>query len=592
MLLRVGRQHDLVRRMTAAKTSKAQSFGAFFVSLGTAKLTPQVAARAKLLAERSGTRLRWYLLDEPEKLNLMILSGMNEIAADDRVLERSLKLRSLIQGSDRTPAEIVPVSELLQGDAFRVTLADLASVYRHNRRFARMCENQVFINLHPILRRRGAKNSRTPIVVRLVHYVLTEIALKLHLVNLGHCDVEYGLTREMRVWQAIAAGEFKEIPHNWSPPQFVTVESDDPVKSSLSLEGVSFAYSKADRLHNGLVNANLKARGIFGILGPNGSYKTTLLRIIAGHLVPSRGKIKIDSTEITHLPPERRGVVTVFQDFALFPHLSGLDNVLEGSRLLSNYSKEQKLWLAEMHMRRLGVAHCANRLPRGMSGGEQQKIAIARALMAEPKVLLLDEPTAALDTLQREALAKLLKQLSAMDAALVTLLVSHDRDFVVSVAENLAVIDRGHILATGAQAELMSNPPSARVAEILGTHNVVSGHLSSKGSFVATRGTANLNLQPATVPSDLLDKDCIVLIRRDAFLPVQTADPGNLSAGRLRAVVNEIADRGAVLQASLCVEDNFEFVALWLRSMITRDMKVGDPIDLIVDANALTIVAN
>ncbi len=586
------RSKDSLARPTAA----GRKSGIFLLSLGSPRLTPDTVERVVSSAWEEGVRLSLYLLDAPEKMNLRLLYNLDEASAFDRVEEQCLKLVSRIPSPLRKQVAVRRVSDLCDAPRFVAALTWIRETFATNRHFARSCENQVYVNLQPVLQRLGVRNRRHPIVRKLSDYLLVELALKRFLGDAEPYEVEYGLGPDMRIWQELSSGHFEGFPSTRPAPAFIAVDPSVSAGGRLTLKDISFSYSRGRASANplsGLANVGIAAQGITAILGPSGSFKTTLLRIIAGHLVPATGCIIIGDQDVTRMPTERRGVATVFQDYALFPHLTGLANVLEGGRLVPYYSREQRRWLAAMYLRRLNIAHCATQLPGEMSGGEQQRVAIGRALMAEPRVLLLDEPTAALDTLQRDGLADLITRLSRMSPTLVTLIVSHDRDFVLDVAGTLAVMDRGRILATGNRSDLLTSPPSRRVAEILGTHSVVRGTLNRDGLFVIGHDDGvELQLRSTqSIPHTLLGQPCFALVRHDGLTirPAQRHPAPDSSW--IPAIIGDVVDRGSTLRATVRILNLCDFVVLMTKAAAKGDIREGTEVEAMIYPDAVTIVS-
>lgn len=203
------------------------------------------------------------------------------------------------------------------------------------------------------------------------------------------------------------------------------------------------------------------------LLGPSGSGKTLLLETMAG-LHPHQGAVSLDGADITHLRPEQRGFGFVFQDYALFPHLRVRDNVAFGIRYRQTATNIDRL------LRRFGITHLADRYPPSLSGGEQQRIALARALAVQPHVLLLDEPLSSLDLPTREALrADLTEVLAGMTSVYVT----HDRDEAHMLADQVAVIRDGRIVQMDSPAAVFARPADAFVARFTGSNCVPAAQL-------------------------------------------------------------------------------------------------------------------
>ena len=203
------------------------------------------------------------------------------------------------------------------------------------------------------------------------------------------------------------------------------------------------------------------------LAGPSGAGKTTILQIVAGLHTPDHGVVECGGATWTQLPPERRRCGYVFQDYALFPHLSAWRNVAYG---IEHDGRRQR---AHALLARFGLEHRANAKPAELSGGERQRVALARALARDPEVLLLDEPLSALDVRTRAAAAR---ELAAVlrEAQVPTLLVTHDFAEAAQLGDRVGVIDRGRIVQLGAPAELSAKPASAFVADFTGA-NVLTG---------------------------------------------------------------------------------------------------------------------
>lgn len=579
-------------------TKSQHRVGIFLVSLGSYRLTVPQVAHIVEQATKTCSRFLLFLLDSAELINLRVLNNIDGQIATDRVEEQCLKLISGIPSSVSTQVEVCRISELYQDSQFISLIDYVELVYKDNKHFARMCENQVYRNLHPRLKRSGVKNRRHPIIHELTKYILIELALKLFLHKSKGYDIEYSAGPDMQVWQALVENKFQEFQSIKPTPAFEVIKLPEPNQNHVLLNQISYVYKKDIKKYlqcnkaSGLKDISCSIKGITAILGPSGSFKTTLLKIIAGHLIPASGTVSIDGINVTNIPCERRKVATVFQDYALFPHCTGIENVLWGGRLLGHYSQAQLRWLAGMYLRRLNVSHCANSLPKGMSGGEQQRVAIARAMMAEPKVLLLDEPTAALDTLQRDSLAKLIKELSATSPSLVTLIVSHDRDFVLDVADNLAVMDQGQILATGNISELLASPPNRRTAEILGTHSVIAGTLNNERTFISTDNTISISIKWSKNLQDLCEKNCLALIRHDGIKIHRLSKPDNCNEFITEGVVKDLVDRGSTVRVVIQISSTIELVVISIKSEMLDQIRIGEQLLLDIKPDAVSVVSN
>ncbi|MGI5328716.1 ABC transporter ATP-binding protein [Actinomadura nitritigenes] len=215
-------------------------------------------------------------------------------------------------------------------------------------------------------------------------------------------------------------------------------------------------------------------RGEFlSILGPSGCGKTTLLNAIAGFVAPDGGRVLVDGDDITALPPHRRGLGMVFQNYALFPHLSVASNVAYGLRVHRVPKRERAERVADA-LRLVGLEEYADRRPRALSGGQQQRVAIARALATRPAVLLLDEPLSNLDAkLRREMRVELRKIQQSVGTTMV--FVTHDQEEALSLSDRIAVLNGGRLEQLGTPDEVYRRPASRFVAQFIGAANVLEG---------------------------------------------------------------------------------------------------------------------
>jgi ABC-type Fe3+/spermidine/putrescine transport system ATPase subunit len=249
------------------------------------------------------------------------------------------------------------------------------------------------------------------------------------------------------------------------------------------------------------------------LIGPNGSGKTTILECVAGIVRPNRGKIIIDNIDVTNLPPEKRRVGYVPQDFVLFPHLSADQNVafaLNGSA--SDKVREIMGWL--------GISNLVGRDVRSLSGGEKQKVALARALAVNPKVLLLDEPLSSLDPLSRDKLRRELKSIIAeiLDTMnLPVIYVTHNLSEADLMSDRLAVLNNGRMEQIGFKSEVFAEPHSRFIADFLG-YNILEGLVVESKDGVVVVDVEGIHIQVESEDLSLGDKVTIVLRPQDIVL--------------------------------------------------------------------------
>ena len=237
----------------------------------------------------------------------------------------------------------------------------------------------------------------------------------------------------------------------------------------IRFEGVTQRYDGVP-LFEGL-NLEIPSKQFFTLLGPSGCGKTTLLRMLAGFVVPDQGRIWFDDRDVTSVPVHKRGVGMVFQDYALFPDRSALANVLYGLDARGVAAGEARRRAMAM-LERVGLAAFADRSPATLSGGQRQRIAMARALVIEPQLLLLDEPLAALDVKLRVELRAMVRELQ-LESGITTVFVTHDQEEALALSDIVAVMDRGRLVQVGSPTEIYARPVNGYAADFLGSANLL-----------------------------------------------------------------------------------------------------------------------
>jgi putative spermidine/putrescine transport system ATP-binding protein len=241
----------------------------------------------------------------------------------------------------------------------------------------------------------------------------------------------------------------------------------------LELAVVSKSYGDTVAVER--VSLDIPAGSYCCFVGPSGCGKTSTLRLIAGHEIASDGDILIDDEVVTDEPPAQRGTAMVFQDYALFPHLSVIDNVAFGLRARGVNLAERHSAAREL-LTLVGLTGFDERRPSQLSGGQRQRVALARALIVRPKVLLLDEPLSALDPFLRQRMRGELKRLQ-VELGLTFVHVTHSQEEALALSDVIVVMKAGRVLQSGAPNEVFTRPVSPAVAEIMGGHNVTDGEV-------------------------------------------------------------------------------------------------------------------
>jgi len=256
-------------------------------------------------------------------------------------------------------------------------------------------------------------------------------------------------------------------------------------ESVLTLESIDKTYEGSGKPALDRVSFSVAPGEFFSILGPSGSGKTTILRIIAGFETPDRGRVTMDGVAMNDVPPNRRDVRTVFQSYALFPHLTVRDNVAYPLRMAGE-GKTARRNKAEEALALVEMSPYADRLPHQLSGGQRQRVALARAVVSRPKILLLDEPLGALDLRLRQQMQHTLVLLQK-ELGIAFVYVTHDQGEALSMSDRVAVMRDGRVAQLATPRELYFEPQSEFVSQFVGRSNLVPIQFEPAGAdFVAT----------------------------------------------------------------------------------------------------------
>jgi len=334
---------------------------------------------------------------------------------------------------------------------------------------------------------------------------------------------------------------------------------------AISLRGLFKKFGQLNAVDG--VSLDIADGEFFSMLGPSGSGKTTVLRLIAGFEQPTAGEIVLAGRTVTGTAPFDRNVNTVFQDYALFPHMSVLDNVAYGLRV-RKMPRAQRRERAREALNMVQLGHLVDRRPTQLSGGQRQRVALARAIVVQPKVLLLDEPLGALDQKLREQMQVELKSLQR-ELGITFIFVTHDQQEALTLSDRIAVFNNGQIVQVGTPRDVYESPQSEYVATFVGTSNVFEGAVSE--TVLERSGTYSLRPEKISI-----------------YAPDGNAGPrlpGSITAG---GVVAEMIYLG---EASRVIVDLHAGQRLNVLSSSASALRHGDRVEVSWQANDLVALS-
>ncbi|MFF9456578.1 ABC transporter ATP-binding protein [Streptomyces flaveolus] len=348
------------------------------------------------------------------------------------------------------------------------------------------------------------------------------------------------------------------------------------------LSGISKTYGSFTAVHP--LDLTVPQGSFFALLGASGCGKTTTLRMIAGLEEPSSGTVHLGDQDVTVLPPYKRPVNTVFQSYALFPHLDIFENVAFGLRRRGIKSVKKQV---EEMLDLVQLGEQARKKPHQLSGGQQQRVAVARALINHPKVLLLDEPLGALDLKLRRQMQLELKRIQT-EVGITFVHVTHDQEEAMTMADQVAVMNAGRVEQLGAPADLYENPRTTFVANFLGTSNLVEAEVvSTGGDDIAVKAAGDKLVLPRARCSASAQAGGKVLVgvRPEKISLTHADDAGSIPEGRNR-ITGKISNTSFIGVSTQYVVDcaacpEFEVYA----QNIDRDARLAPGADVVLHWN-------
>lgn len=367
----------------------------------------------------------------------------------------------------------------------------------------------------------------------------------------------------------------------------------------ITLTGLTKRFGSVTAVNN--VSLNIADGEFFTLLGPSGCGKTTTLRMIAGLELPDEGRIEVAGRDVTYVPANRRRFGMVFQNYALFPHMTVFENVAFGLRTMreANHEITRKV---EEALELVRLAGYGARKPSQLSGGQQQRVALARALAARPTIMLLDEPLSNLDAQLREETRAEIQRLQK-DSGITTIYVTHDQDEALALSDRIAVMNNGRLEQLGAPADIYGSPASAFVARFIGQMNVLSGSIIAvdNGQALVDVGFSQLSvtLHPTanstsqvSLEDETTGRPLDVRVGQSVKVGIhpENLEPGSPDAGNLiSARVDLVQFNGVTTRLSLTAGEG-SLHALLLSRSLTAALERGRDIQLNVSPDDVLLL--
>ena len=358
-------------------------------------------------------------------------------------------------------------------------------------------------------------------------------------------------------------------------------------RSMISARELTKTFGQGETAVTALDNVDIDIREneFFTLLGPSGCGKTTLLRLIAGFELPTSGLIQLDGQDITALPPHVRPVNTVFQNYALFPHMTVSENIGFGLKMLGKSSGEIEARVKQM-LSLVQLEAMANRRTDQLSGGQQQRVALARALAPAPKVLLLDEPLAALDLKLRKNMQIELKSLQA-ETGITFIFVTHDQEEALTMSDRIAVMRDGQILQIGTPKEIYDKPTHRFVADFIGDINILEAEVEgTEGNQTRVRLKDGTTMLARSTGDAETQGHCAVALRPES---IRVAQAGETPA--LQGQLENLVYMGSAHNLHLRLGSGEELVVRHGGSTEGMDLSQGAKIGVVIASGGARVLA-
>lgn len=329
------------------------------------------------------------------------------------------------------------------------------------------------------------------------------------------------------------------------------------------------------------INLEVNENEYFVFLGPSGSGKTMLLELIAGMWSSDSGKVYMNNIDVTNFPPEKRGVGFVYQNYMLFPHKTVFENIAFGLTLRKVEKQQIKIEVEEL-MNLFGISNLSNRLPRTLSGGEQQKTALARALIIHPKVLLMDEPLSALDRKTREELIQEFRRIHKK-FNITIIQVTHNFDEALQLADRIAIMKKGKISQVGTTDEIFRRPKDEFVADFVGTENIIKGVAEEGIDGLTIVDTGNIMIESSQKKTEEVH-----LTIRPEDITLSNENIATSARNVFKGHIKEVYDLGTIIKLTVDVGEQLVLV-LTRKSFSDLELNIGKQIYIYFKATAVNL---
>jgi putative spermidine/putrescine transport system ATP-binding protein len=323
---------------------------------------------------------------------------------------------------------------------------------------------------------------------------------------------------------------------------------------ALDIAGVEKSYGAVRALSG--VSLSVRRGELLTLLGPSGSGKSTLLKAIAGFEAIDKGKLSLEGVDLASLPPARREIGMVFQNYALFPHMTVAENVAFPLKM-RGVPKQEIAQRVDEILQKVHLGNFGNRYPKQLSGGQQQRVALARAVVFQPKLLLLDEPFGALDRKLREGMQEEVRALQRR-LGLTTIFITHDQEEALMMSDRIAVMQSGELLQVGVPEEIYARPNCVFVADFLGESNLLKGRVQSRNGETLSIDIGASTINCTRCPSSPVGDQVTLLLRPERLRPVTgEARPDNI----LKCRVTDVVYLGSNVKWRLETENGLNLIA-------------------------------